>query len=59
MDTIINKPNSNTFARLYFCGGKYHAAVMQGHGFDQVFFGGKSFKTERGARNWITRRFGF
>lgn len=60
METIINKPNSQTFAKIIKDGsGKYMATVMQGQGFDQVFFGGEWFKTEAGARRWITRRFGF
>lgn len=56
----IKKPNSQTFAKIEKDGeGRFTVAVMQGQGFEQVFFGSETFKTEGGARRWITRRFGF
>jgi hypothetical protein len=60
MATIINKPNSQTFAKITKeASGKFCAAVMQGQGFEQVFWGSASFKSKSRARSWIKRVYGF
>lgn len=56
MIKVIRKENSQTFGKISANGlGGFFACVMQGEGFEQVFFGGKTFGTMKGAERWVSK----